>query len=349
MSLRILYLGQRGRTNLESSFLRAFRSLGCTVDFLDVTGDLLPLGSDAALPRRAAKRLLRPALEAVYRALLPRLARGRRYDLVFCHKPQLVDAETIARVARETGARLHCFYPDRALDPDPSRSTVETRRLIPLVDCFFTFGRFMVDELVAAGARRVEVLHFAQDAALHAPPRLDAEARARLHSEVAFVGNYSPERAEWLRHLLDFDLALWGLRWDRAIALDARFRRAVRGLRREGSAFAEAYAAADIGLNLIQAYPDGHNMRSFEGPACGGLILSNRTRELVEIFREGEEIACFATPDELRAQVAFYLARPDERARVAANGLRRVAGETYAARARRILEVVREQSGSAVR
>jgi glycosyltransferase involved in cell wall biosynthesis len=344
VSVRILYLGSRRYGNLEWSFRRAFLELGCAVRFVDISGTPpVPFLAETGLPYRATMRMLRPFVAPLQERLLPPLLGRRHYDLIFLHKNLQLAPHAIDELKRRTGARVFCFYPDHPFDPHPSRANQHTRGLVPLADCYFTFGRFIMDELRAAGARRIEYLPFAYDPALHSPPRLSAEDRARLRCQVAFVGGHSEERARWLRHLVHVDLGVWGARWQTARSLDARFEQAHRGGEQVGEAFARIYAAADIGLNLIQVYPDGHNMRSYEALACGGFVMSNRTRELVELFREDQELACFDSPAELTDKVSFYLARPQARDRIARAGWERVRGETYVARARRVLAVLDEQ------
>lgn len=341
--IRILYLEHGARGSLEWSLARSFQRLGCEVTWFDGTDERLvaPLAG-APFVQRVARRLTRPLLPTLFDAWLPRFARGRRFDLVFCHKSMRLEAATLRRVADDQHALLFCFQPDHPFDSHPSRSNARSRALVPLVDCYFTFGRFIMPPLVEAGARRVEFLPFAHDPELHAPPKLSDEERRALRCEVAFVGNHSLERERWLQPLLDRDLGIWGARWDQAVARDARFQRAIRGGPQIGADFARIYAAADIGLNLIQVYPDGHNMRSFEAPACGGFVLSNRTPELLQLFVEDVELACFGDVSELRTKVDHYLRHPEERRRIAEAGHARVINETYDARARRILEVYDE-------
>jgi hypothetical protein len=331
MAARILYLGERAYGNLEWSFERAFRRLGCDVRFVDI-GGRFGLAGGGLLPR-VVGRLAKPAVRALLPALLRQIA-GARFDLVFCHKTPLLSPDSVAEVARRAGAKLFSYCPDDPLDPDRSRGHPNVRGLIPRCDVYFTFARFIAAKLGPAGARHVEYLPFAHDPELHHP------VAGGPPCEVAFVGNHSAERAGWLEPLLDRDLGVWGSRWSAESRRDARFARAVRGDAQVGPAFARIYGAAAIGLNLIQVYPDGHNMRSFEAPACGGFVLSTRTSELATLFEEDREIACFGDRDELREKVARYLADPAARARVAAAGRARVAGETYLERARRVLAVL---------
>jgi len=68
--------------------------------------------------------------------------------------------------------------------------------------------------------------------------------------------------------------------------------------------------------------------------------LVTRTEDTAEIFREGETIALFGSAEELLDKVQHYLARPEERARIAAAAYDLVVkgGNTYEDRVRTILE-----------
>jgi len=341
---RILHLGDDEWASLGWSFQRAFRSLGCHVDFHDISGHWelrrLRLHGLAAL---AAYRALRPWLPRLIQARLLRATRGRRYDMIFCHKTMLLPPPLLDRLRRDTGARLYCFYPDDPFDEHPSRSNANTRGALPLMDCHFAWGRYRLAALSEAGARRVEYLPFAYDPALHQPVAGSPARHGGPVPAIAFVGNFSAERAEWLQHLAEYDLGLWGHAWQRAVSLHPSLARAVRGPAQVGAAFADIYGRCAIGLNLIQVYPDGHNMRTFEAPACGGFVMSNRTTELLDLFDEDKEIVCFGDPEELRSKVSFYLKHPDLRSRIARAGLERVRPETYEKRAARILQVLAEE------
>jgi len=66
--------------------------------------------------------------------------------------------------------------------------------------------------------------------------------------------------------------------------------------------------------------------------------LTQRTPELVELFRDGEEMVSFDSRAELRKQVELWLARPQSaREAIAQAGYRRVEHDTYARRAETIM------------
>jgi spore maturation protein CgeB len=112
---------------------------------------------------------------------------------------------------------------------------------------------------------------------------------------------------------------------------------------------AEAVSRGVISINVLREQNRfSHNMRSYESLACGAFTLSQRSPELVQLFRDGEEVVFFGTREELRDQVACWLPRDSERRRIARAGLDRVTNDTYAERARTILRMLATVRGAAV-
>ena len=80
-------------------------------------------------------------------------------------------------------------------------------------------------------------------------------------------------------------------------------------------------------------------MRTFEIPACGGFMLTERSEEIIEFFEEDKEVACFSTPEELREKIDFYLEHPALRKEMAERAYQKVQQETYLKRVQQILKV----------
>ena len=73
-------------------------------------------------------------------------------------------------------------------------------------------------------------------------------------------------------------------------------------------------------------------------------MLHERTEEAQQLFTDSEECAMFNGADELAAKIAHYLARPEERRRIAEAGHRRcmTSGYSYDDRAAIIVDKARE-------
>jgi spore maturation protein CgeB len=200
----------------------------------------------------------------------------------------------------------------------------------------------------AAGIGHVHYLPCAADPAVHTSMQLTEEETAQFGSSVSFVGAGYRNRRMSFRRLVDFDLKIWGSEWEKA---DGLWGRAVQrdGARLSPADSVRVFNASAINLNLHSStYVDGVdplgdfvNPRTFELAACGAFQLVDERRYLPELFEPGVEIATFGSAAELREKIRYYLARPDERAAIAAAGRRRVLAEhTYAARMGELIEHV---------
>jgi spore maturation protein CgeB len=198
-----------------------------------------------------------------------------------------------------------------------------------------------MDDVREAGCRNVVYLPFAYKPTVHFPevPGTAAE-RSRFASDVVFAGGCDADRLPYLREIVDrrpdIRVTVYGGYWDR----DARLR-AHHGGTVVGRDYRLAMQGARIALNLVRrANRDGHTMRTFEIPACGGFMLAERTKEHEELFAEGREVAYFTSPAELVEKVGWYLRRQAARARIAAAGLGRIRSGGHAYRDR-LLELCR--------
>ena len=108
-----------------------------------------------------------------------------------------------------------------------------------------------------------------------------------------------------------------------------------RAAHQGGEVYADDYARAltgsKIGLGLLRKVcPDQHTTRTFEIPACGSLLLADRTDEHQELFEEGNEAEFFASDEELLDKVNFYRVNERTRERVTRAGYERCSRGEYA-------------------
>ena len=69
---------------------------------------------------------------------------------------------------------------------------------------------------------------------------------------------------------------------------------------------------------------DTYTRRCFEIPACGKLLLSERTEDLMKMFTEDEEAVFFSTPEELVEKALWLSQHPEDVERIARAGMQRV-------------------------
>jgi spore maturation protein CgeB len=88
-----------------------------------------------------------------------------------------------------------------------------------------------------------------------------------------------------------------------------------------GDEMLKVYSSNLIALNFN--FDSYLNLRNFEVPASGPLLITTAVPYLDEYFRPDEEIVTFETPEELRSKLGYYLLHPDIAAQVARRGLER--------------------------
>ena len=168
------------------------------------------------------------------------------------------------------------------------------------------------------GARRVVSLPLtAMDPDFHRPRPPDADRRADLACDLAFVGTLLPphiygERVRALAALRDFDLGIWSIH-----DLPPALRPFLRG-EALGEPMLEILSAAKLTVNPHgQTMQYGGNMRLFEAAAVGTLQITDDRPGIHEWFTPGENILTFRDEADLRDKVAWFLAHDDEREEMA--------------------------------
>lgn len=264
------------------------------------------------LSRNLYQRWILGGLERQCRAWLP--------DVVLVLKGGPLGPDVVQRVRRTTGALVVNVFPDNPLLMMPFEH-------IEPYDLFFTKERYALHQLQQAGLRNVHYLPLYCVPAFHhpvEPPPVEARA---LQGLVALVGRRYPYRERLVRELADYPLGVWGPGWDRV--RDPRVRRLVRGGGVWGETKLAIYTAATLSLNPHHPLNDivGVNIRTFELAATGACQVVDLKDDLAGLFKPGEEVVAFRDLGELRRQLDYYLAHPDEARAIGANARRRALAE----------------------
>lgn len=240
---------------------------------------------------------------------------------------------------RKMGVRIAGWFTEAPYETDDDREL----HFAQLCDVAFVNERTAVrtfDGRLASGGGVVEYLRHAYDPALHHPPvePLSPEDCA----DVLFVGTGFPER----QHLLEcidwdgIDLRLGGL-WP-AMKRDQDLARNLKFPCLDNKETVRLYGGAKIVLNphRFAHGAESANPRVYEAAACGAFQICDRRAEILEVF--GDSVPTFdpGVPWQLGAMVRRYLADEPARKQLAAEALKRVAGETFQARAKTIVDTL---------
>jgi spore maturation protein CgeB len=172
------------------------------------------------------------------------------------------------------------------------------------------------------GANQVLALPYSGiDINFHRRLKPNASQPKKYVADVVFVGSLLPERQQILAQLTDYNLAVYGF-----IPPEAGLLKKLQPFY-QGEAWGEKvvkiYNHAKIVLNFNPPHmPVGGNLRTFEIPACGAFQLADRCPE--DWLIPSKEIELFNNLKQLKQKIAYYLAQPQKRNRIAQAGYHRV-------------------------
>jgi spore maturation protein CgeB len=311
-------------------FADELRALGHDVD-------LFPYRRDNVLYKNKSTKL---AYQRALNRRLERHARAQRPDAVLVIKGGPLDPEVLRRVKRATRAVLMNVFPDNPLWMMPFEQ-------IEPYDLFFTKERYALRQLEMVGLRNLAYLPMYCVPSLHHPVPVDPARKTELEGVVALVGARYPYRERLVRELADFPVRVWGPGWRGG---DATLARRIAGGYVDGPAKLAIYCGATLSLNPHHPMNDivGVNTRAFELAAAGACQVVDLKEELPQLFKPGEEAVAYRDLAELRRQLTYYLAHPDEARAIGENARRRAMAEhTVRHRVEEIIATMRDRLGRA--
>jgi hypothetical protein len=281
-----------------------------------------------------------PALIRLNRALY-RATQRYRPDWVWIWRGTHVLPSTLRLIRQRTGARLASYNNDDPFGPRvhgkvPSHHHALWRWYLAGLresDLVLVYRPVNVSEALTAGAKQVRVLMPYFVPWIHRPLQLSEEDRRRYDCDVVFVGHYEPDgRDGYIRALIEAGLRLrvfGGEYWNRWAPSDLR--RALGMVRPVyGDDYVKALCGAKMALGLLSRLNrDTYTRRHFEIPACGALLLSERTGDLERMFKDGEEAVFFSSADELVQRARWLREHRSEIERIRKRGTNRVSADRH--------------------
>jgi spore maturation protein CgeB len=349
--MRILYVETTAYSPSSAHFQEALEASAARGEhqfrFLDEAAYITSAPSTAG---RIANRLARRPLsgyQQLNRALVETAA-AIDPDLILIGKGRWFTPAALEAAKKVSGATLVNWATD-----DPFNRAVNSREIvksIPVYDLYVCTKKEIMDDVRRAGCANLAYVRFGYKPGVHFPesPATDGE-RSRFACDVMFAGGCDAHRAKYFEELIrampDVRLHLYGGYWERVHAL----RPYARGFA-VGRDYRLAVGSAKISANLVRrSNRDDHVMRTFEIPACGGFMLTERSTTHEELFSEDKEAAFFSSPDEFVAKIRDYLARDEDRRRIAAESHRKImhGGHTYGDRLAEISSAAQSVKASA--
>jgi hypothetical protein len=274
---------------------------------------------------KVAGRILRERAAREFNNAILQTARQYVPDMFLVFKGRYVFASTIKSL-KELGVKTYCVYPDVSFQVH-GRHIPEA---LPCYDWVFTTKSFGVKDMRdQLGVTRSDCILHAADADLHRPVTLSSRDMDVFGCDVSFIGTWSQKKERLLKALIrrlpKMKLKVFGSQWDQ-VAAGSPLKPFIPGHPVYSLDYVKAIRASKINLAILSEARTGASSgdqitsRTFHIPASGGFMLHERTDELLQVFKEGEHMGCFADSAEIAEKVAFFLDHAEERKRIRKNG-----------------------------
>jgi spore maturation protein CgeB len=342
MNHKVLVIGTASPGALPESYARAFERLGMEVVRYDFERAILQASRFTG--NRILRRALRPILWNTVNREVSEVAQRVRPALIFAVKASFLHPETVREIRKSVGVPIVNHYPDHpyiGVRWDPREASALRRDLIEVLRQYsvvFMWERSLVERLRRDGVE-AKYLTFAVDPELCKPQTGSEGLRCEVCNEthdVAFVATYTRFRCTEVATVKRHTVAIWGNNWPRnwkTLSGPHRVHAPVWG-----SAVGDIYARAAVSLNVLNTENlGGPNMRTFEVPGSGGVMLARYSPAQDEFFPENEAAVYYRSPAEIDDKIEWLLRDRELRARIRKNAAHIAAEQTYDVRAAQVL------------
>lgn len=291
----------------------------------------------------------RLGLSGIYKALgneLLQKVKAYRPDVVLVFKGMSV-LPAVLRQLRSEGIFLANYNPDHPFRFSSRGSgNRNVSEAIGLYDLHFCYSRQVAERIGSEYGIATAMLPFGYEL-----PEGDYERIAEEKEElsVCFVGNPDPIRTGVVRLVAQagFPVVVYGHGWEKKFS------------GRSGIVVHDAVYGLDywrtlrrhrVQLNIFRPHNAGsHNMRTFEVPAAGGIMLAPDSEDHRRFFTEGKEMFTYASREEVLSKIAMLLGLSANEAaaiRAAARQRSLTGGCDYRHRAEQLFGALKQQLGA---
>jgi len=340
---RVLVIGESWNGSDCTGLARGFREIGCAVELIG-TDQFFPK-TDESFFSKVLNRLLHFFFKSQFNEYISSASKIFDPNITVVFKGNHISVDTLKDL-KDKNNWLVNFYPDISLT---NHSSVEVAGF-SYYDHIFTTKSFGIkDYEYNLGLTNVSFLPHGCDPNVHR--FIERDLYKNWTNDVSFIGTWSKHKEGVLSgvkmSLPDIDLKIWGNGWENIES--ECLKSSIAGYPVFGDLYAMAINASRINLGLLQEIAEGASSgdlitaRTFHIPSSGGFMLHERTEEVLDYFKENEEMACFSSEREMVEKIKFYLENETKRKEIAKMGnIRCIRENKHSHRTRSIIEKYEE-------
>jgi spore maturation protein CgeB len=225
-----------------------------------------------------------PLIHSINKTIKDEINNEVVYDLVWVEKGVFIKESTLFEIRKLTKKLVH-FTPDPAFFYHQSR---HFNNGIKHYDFCITTKKFELQNYFDNGTKNVIYCTQGFDENIHKPM---VKFDDKIY-DICFIGHHELERELILSSLLNegYSIALAGIKWTKFVKRNSKNKKLYYfGSHVAGEGYSLLISQSKVGLGLLSKWiPEKHTTRTFEIPACGTLLVSEKNDETVGFFNDNE-------------------------------------------------------------
>jgi spore maturation protein CgeB len=335
---RVLYVGQYTRGTTSRMRADEISKIIKSTQF-DVIDTHIPFFKTNRVFRTLGFRFkFGPLIAAINRYILQKLNSGS-YDLIWIDKGIFITKDTIV-LLRERAKRLVHYTPDMAFYDNKSKH-FETA--INLYDYVITTKSAEIDYyLNYVSKEKLVVTTQGFSKTIHKPYHSFSDK----DDSIVFIGLAETYRFEMIEFLIEngIRVKLVGKGWENFIKRHKNNKNLVfiaESIYDENYCKLISLSKFALGL-LSKKFPEYHTTRTFEIPACGTALITEKNIE-TNSFYENDEVIFYSSKEDVLSKINYYIKNNEELEQLSNKGLIKVndKGFDYYSILHKIIEIIK--------
>lgn len=326
---KILILGSQDKFSIEKMYERAFKSLKCEVKFLHVYNIRKNF-----LHKITWKYFRFLYFLSIRKKIKRYLEKNKNFDLIIIFKG-LYLKKTFLKEIKENSKNskfINIFTDDPfKVDYFKDISNKNILRSIPEFDHVYIFSKKILKKLRLRFTKTTfSYLPFAHDKEIH-KKKIDMKKK---NYDLSFIGTADETRYRVINELKDFKIIIAGNGWNKF--------NLPKNVTYVFSADSKKYSAiineSMICLNLLRSQNnDSHNMKTFEIPSMGGLMLTKENKDQISFFPENIACVTYKNVEDIRLKINKIKNNPKKYEKIKKEGYKIALKNSYQERAKNII------------
>ena len=291
---KILIIGSNEKFTLEKMYFRALKNLKHTVRIYH-TGNTIK-NRYISFIEKYLSFISNFFIRKLFVSFISKAKNN--YDLIIIVKGLYITKNFILNIKKiSPKSKIINIYPD---DPTiTSTRNLSNKNVIECIELFDFFCHY--SERVMKKIKKLKpkskllYLPLGYDELLHKRYKKNIKDIKKYKDTVNFIGSYDDERFNILKSLNYKNLLIAGSNWKNIDSLQKPI---------FGKELSTIISNSLVSINILRDQcKNSHNMRTFEIPAMGGLMLTTRSKQQNFFFKEDEECLMFSGKKELQKKI----------------------------------------------